>query len=158
TAATSSPARRRRCSTTSRPTWHSGSTCRCRRSRRRSCRSFSGSVGESVACTRQQTTVGMEAWNLQDWSLDSSSRLAAFGTQLIEVHDWLRAELARLRSGIGTRDLRAHCLTFCSAVTRHHTGEDSGAFVTLAADFPALRPVLAELVRDHEQVAEMLRV
>ncbi|MFD1046130.1 alpha/beta fold hydrolase [Kibdelosporangium lantanae] len=99
----------------------------------------------------------MEAWNHKDWSLESPSRLAAFGNQLIEVHDWLRGELVRLRSGIGTRDLRAHCLTFCSAVTRHHTGEDSGAFVTLAERFPELRPVLDELVRDHEQVSAMLR-
>jgi hemerythrin-like domain-containing protein len=85
--------------------------------------------------------------------------LAAFGTQLIEVHNWLRAELNRLRAGLdGPRqDLRAHCLTFCSAVTRHHTGEDSGAFVTLAEQFPDLRPVLAELAHDHEQVTEMLR-
>jgi hypothetical protein len=114
-------------------------------------------VAGSVACTRQQATVGMEAWNHRDRFLESPSRLAAFGNQLIEVHDWLRGELARLRTGIGTRDLRAHCLTFCSAVTRHHTGEDGGAFVTLGERFPALRPVLDELVRDHQQVSTMLR-
>jgi hypothetical protein len=85
--------------------------------------------------------------------------MAAFGVQLIEVHNWLRQELSRLRAGLdGPRtDLRAHCLTFCLAVTRHHTGEDGGAFVTLAERFPQLRPVLAELAHDHEQVSEMLR-
>ncbi|TCO56675.1 hemerythrin domain-containing protein [Actinocrispum wychmicini] len=89
--------------------------------------------------------------------MDSPGRLAAFGTQLTEVHNWLRTELSRVRSGIGARDLRAHCLTFCAAVTRHHTGEDTGAFVTLARHYPQLRPVLAELTRDHEQIAELLR-
>ncbi|MEH1011647.1 hypothetical protein V6U90_00745 [Micromonospora sp. CPCC 206060] len=59
-----------------------------------------------------------------------SDRLSAFGQELIEIHRWLREELARLRenveahltggadlptsdphtSGLRTRDLRAHCL------------------------------------------------
>ncbi|WP_219470670.1 hemerythrin domain-containing protein [Nonomuraea rhizosphaerae] len=86
-------------------------------------------------------------------------RLTAFGNQLIEVHLWLREELARLRDNpaAGTRELRAHCLAFCAAVTRHHTGEDRTAFPALAGQFPELRPVLEELARDHEQVAAIMR-
>ncbi|MER6510541.1 hemerythrin domain-containing protein [Nonomuraea sp. NPDC001636] len=92
---------------------------------------------------------------------EPARRLAAFGNQLIDVHLRLREELARLRETAGRggslRDLRTHCLTFCSAITTHHTGEDATAFPVLAAEFPELRPVLAELRRDHEQVAAILR-
>lgn len=91
-------------------------------------------------------------------------RLTAFGNQLIEVHLWLREELATLREDIDVRlsgggrarDLRAHCLTFCSALNRHHTGEDGGAFPELAEHFPELRPVLDELRRDHRLVEDSL--
>jgi hypothetical protein len=93
---------------------------------------------------------------------EPSERLTAFGNQLIEIHLWLREELAELRHSLGTpaagpRDLRAHCLTFCSALTRHHTGEDGGAFRVLAEQAPELRPVLAELAEDHRVVATLLR-
>ncbi|MFR9778210.1 hemerythrin domain-containing protein [Micromonospora sp. MS34] len=90
-------------------------------------------------------------------------RLTALGTQLIEIHDWLREELARLRAGLDspgggglTRELRAHCVGFCTALDRHHTGEDGGAFRVLADQAPELRPVLAELREDHEVVASIL--
>ncbi|MFB9200543.1 hemerythrin domain-containing protein [Nonomuraea spiralis] len=53
--------------------------------------------------------------------------------------------------------MRTHCLTFCSALTTHHTGEDDTAFPVLAAEFPDLRPVLEELRRDHVQVAALMR-
>jgi hemerythrin-like domain-containing protein len=90
---------------------------------------------------------------------ESDGRLTAFGNQLIEVHLWLREELARLRDdpSQGTRELRAHCLTFCAALSRHHTGEDATAFPALVEEFPELRPVLEELARDHEQVADIMR-
>ncbi|RSS58565.1 hemerythrin domain-containing protein [Streptomyces sp. WAC01280] len=96
---------------------------------------------------------------------EPGDRLAAFGNQLVDVHIWLREEIVRLRedvdsflSGDGDRpkDLRAHCLAFCTALTRHHTAEDQGVFPVLAAAYPALRPVLDELARDHEQVEEIL--
>ena len=75
----------------------------------------------------------------------------------MDIHLALREELASLREGGTSSDLRAHCLAFCAAVTRHHTGEDSGAFVLLAERHPELRPVIEELVRDHEAVADILR-
>ncbi|WP_433332300.1 hemerythrin domain-containing protein [Spirillospora sp. CA-294931] len=82
----------------------------------------------------------------------------AFGSQLIEVHAWLRDELAHLRDdvdayldggGVRPRELRAHCLTFCSALETHHTGEDHGAFPVLEDAYPELRPVLTQLRSDH---------
>jgi hypothetical protein len=93
-----------------------------------------------------------------------SGRLTALGTQLIEIHHWLREELAGLRASLDspggattlTRDLRAHCVGFCAALDRHHTGEDRGAFQALAEQAPELRPVLAELRADHRVVADLL--
>ncbi|MEU5884685.1 hemerythrin domain-containing protein [Spirillospora sp. NPDC047279] len=94
-----------------------------------------------------------------------NERLEAFGDQLIEVHDWLREELARLQDGVGAyldgtgarpRELRAHCLTFCSALERHHTGEDGTAFPALAERFPELRPVIEKLVQDHDLISGIL--
>ncbi|MFC0030583.1 hemerythrin domain-containing protein [Micromonospora chaiyaphumensis] len=95
-----------------------------------------------------------------------SGRLTALGTQLIEIHHWLREELARLRASLDspgggtaalTRELRAHCVGFCAALDRHHTGEDGRAFQALAEQAPELRPVLAELGADHRIVADLLR-
>ncbi len=108
----------------------------------------------------------MEAPEHRTTPLDTpDARLTGFGTQLIEVHLWLREELAALREdtdaylagGPRPRDLRAHCLTFCSALNRHHTGEDNTAFPELAGQFPGLRPVLEELRRDHQLVADSLQ-
>ncbi|GGR80391.1 hypothetical protein GCM10010169_25690 [Micromonospora fulviviridis] len=95
-----------------------------------------------------------------------SGRLTALGTQLIEIHHWLREELTRLRASLDSpdgggaalsRELRAHCVGFCAALDRHHTGEDGGAFQVLADQAPELRPVLAELSADHRIVADLLR-
>jgi hypothetical protein len=85
-----------------------------------------------------------------------SSRLQGFGNQLIEYHQRLRDQLDALREAAeptGT-DLIAHCLTFCAALTHHHTGEENGAFPVLAEEHPELRPVLEELSRDHVLIAE----
>ncbi|MEU2611972.1 hemerythrin domain-containing protein [Micromonospora sp. NPDC007271] len=95
-----------------------------------------------------------------------AGRLTTLGTQLIEIHHWLREELARLRvsldspgnAGTGlSLELRAYCVGFCAALDRHHTGEDGGAFRLLAEEAPELRPVLAELSADHQMVADLLR-
>ncbi|MET9064524.1 hemerythrin domain-containing protein [Streptosporangium sandarakinum] len=91
-------------------------------------------------------------------------RLAAFGNQLIEVHLQLREDLDRIRENLDShldggerpRMLWAHCMTFCSALTRHHTGEDGGAFPVLAERFPELRPVIEQLEHDHQMVTGIL--
>ncbi|MFE0027859.1 hemerythrin domain-containing protein [Amycolatopsis sp. NPDC059021] len=100
-----------------------------------------------------------------EYPLDPGGRPKALGHQLIEVHLLLREQLAELRADVESfldgragkpRSLRAHCLAFCSAVTRHHTGEDGEVFPALAQRFPELRPVLDELARDHRVVTGML--
>jgi Hemerythrin HHE cation binding domain len=92
--------------------------------------------------------------------------LRSFGQQLIDIHNSLRQDLAHLRAyadsyridgGDRPRELRTHCLAFCTAVRRHHIGEDGGAFRVLDRRFPDLSPVIEELGRDHEIVAGILR-
>ena len=79
-------------------------------------------------------------------------RLAALGNQLIEIHIELREHLRSLSGS-----LPAHCLAFCAAVHGHHTAEDTSVFPRVGREHPELAPVLAELERDHQQVAEILR-
>jgi hemerythrin-like domain-containing protein len=92
-------------------------------------------------------------------------RAVALGQHLIEVHRWLREQLDAIRAdatalgegrGIRATDLRTHCLTFCSILEHHHTGEDRQLFPFLAGQHPELGSVFEELVRDHGQVAEIL--
>jgi hemerythrin-like domain-containing protein len=97
---------------------------------------------------------------------EPSGRLMAFGNQLVDIHLSLREELARLRADVVSylaggggrpKDLRAHCLAFCSALSGHHTGEDGGAFPVLAERFPQLRPAITQLRHDHQLVADIQR-
>jgi hypothetical protein len=86
-----------------------------------------------------------------------NGRLTAFGNQLVESHIRLRELLSALRDGTYTGvDLQTHCLTFCSVLTAHHAAEDGSGFPVLGKHYPALRPVLDELSRDHQQIAEVL--
>lgn len=93
--------------------------------------------------------------------IEPSSRLEAFGNQLVQVHIALRERIEALREDLsgGARvvDLRAHCLSFCAALEQHHTAEDEGAFPVLSREHPELRPVLDELGRDHRIVSEALK-
>jgi hypothetical protein len=85
------------------------------------------------------------------------SRFRAYGQQLIEIHIGLRDMLADLREGfVPDAELGVHCLAFCAAVTRHHTGEDTGVFPLLAERHPGLRAFLAGLERDHQVIAGLL--
>jgi hypothetical protein len=76
----------------------------------------------------------------------------------VAVHDWLRAFVERLREDVSAPvdDLRTHCLAFCHALTRHHSGEDTDAFGVVRERFPSLGPVLDTLSRDHRQIEELL--
>lgn len=106
--------------------------------------------------------------------LDTSpaDRVRGLGDFLVESHDWLRDDLNGLRRQVdeliaggdaplsaGTPDLgrqmRTHCLEFCSALTQHHTGEDRGAFPLLAHRFPGLAPVVERLIEEHTVVARL---
>jgi hypothetical protein len=79
------------------------------------------------------------------------ARFAAFGTQLIAVHQRLRDMLDDLEDGVVLS-----CAGLCAAVTAHHTQEDREVFPLLAAEHPELRDFLGRLRRDHEVIAAML--
>jgi deazaflavin-dependent oxidoreductase (nitroreductase family) len=103
-----------------------------------------------------------------------AERVKGMGDWLVEVHAWLRQELNGLRrqvdrildgsadsvtierapSNLG-QELRAHCLNFCAALKRHHTGEDLATFPMLARQFPALAPALTKLGEEHAVVARL---
>jgi hypothetical protein len=85
-------------------------------------------------------------------------RFRAYGNQMIDTHMRLLDLLDDLRHGIAAADddLAVHCLAFCTAVTRHHTTEDTTVFPLLAERHPQLRDFLAELERDHLIIAGIL--
>ncbi|MFD1935210.1 nitroreductase/quinone reductase family protein [Nonomuraea mangrovi] len=87
-------------------------------------------------------------------------RVRAFGDELVRVHGWLRAELAKVRKGAGGgrglgEELRAHCLTFCEALHFHHGAEDGVAFPYLEETHPELAQALDRLRREHVVVARL---
>ncbi|MFG3708145.1 LLM class flavin-dependent oxidoreductase [Micromonospora sp. NPDC047670] len=99
---------------------------------------------------------------------------------LVDVHDGLRAELARLydlveqvgaglvdagtaRSHINTMTIRqnkwtlgTYCESYCRVVTTHHTLEDRGIFPHLRAGDPRLAPVLDRLEQEHHAIHDVL--
>ena len=71
---------------------------------------------------------------------EPDGRVGASGNRLAQVHVWLRDELQAFRENVDSfldggagrpRDLRARCLSFCTASGRHHGGEDGVAFPSL---------------------------
>jgi hypothetical protein len=102
------------------------------------------------------------------------------GGHLIEVHDHLRAELARVRdlvrqvregaadaasarSAINEMTLRqndwslgAYCASYCRFVTGHHMLEDEAVFPHLRASEAGLGPVLDRLTDEHKIIHRVL--
>jgi hypothetical protein len=101
--------------------------------------------------------------------LPAPDRAAALSEQLVDVHRALRERLTSLRQeaagGTGYRaadattgeDLLSHCLSFCTAIQTHHTGEDSQLLPALRAAAPELATVIDNLIEDHAVVAGILR-
>jgi len=87
--------------------------------------------------------------------IDTARRM---GDWIVEVHDWLRAELKEMRAELDCatpRRLSLRCAGFCAALTRHHTGEGANIFPMLGERFPALEPTLAKLDEEHVVVARL---
>ncbi len=104
----------------------------------------------------------------------------AAGQHLVEVHDHLRAELARVRdlvdqvaagamdagaarSHIHTMTLRqnnwtvgTYCESYCRVVTMHHTLEDQAMFPRLRRGDPRLAPVVDRLEKEHHAIHDVL--
>jgi iron-sulfur cluster repair protein YtfE (RIC family) len=104
----------------------------------------------------------------------------AAGQHLIDVHDYLRSELAQLRqlveqvaagnsspnavrSYINRMTIRQNnwtlgtfCETYCRTVTNHHMLEDRSVFPHLRRREADLAPVIDRLEYEHEQIHELL--
>src|SRR4249920_1567326 len=109
-----------------------------------------------------------------------SRRGRVIGAHLIEVHDHLRAELARVRdlirqvregavdadrarSAINEMTMRqndwalgAYCATYCRFVTGHHMLEDEAVFPHLRAQEAGLGPVIDRLTDEHKIIHQVL--
>lgn len=89
--------------------------------------------------------------------------LGAWGDELAVIHDAFRRELATVRqevrdnagSTLGAQ-LRINCLHVCRGLAHHHTTEDAEMLPVLDEKHPELRPVVAQLRREHEEIARLL--
>ncbi|MEV7186643.1 hemerythrin domain-containing protein [Kitasatospora sp. NPDC093102] len=94
----------------------------------------------------------------------STGRTAALSLQLSRAHQDLRHRLADVRASLGRprrpdgddNGLLAHCLAFCTALTNHHQGEDTGLFAQLLRERPDLAPTVGKLVEDHGLITHIL--
>jgi iron-sulfur cluster repair protein YtfE (RIC family) len=104
----------------------------------------------------------------------------AAGQHLVDVHDQLRAELARVRdlveqvvggavdAGAARSQIQAmtlrqnnwtvgtYCESYCRVVTVHHTLEDQTLFPRLRRGDPRLVPVVDRLQREHHAIHDVL--
>ncbi len=109
-----------------------------------------------------------------------TARGRMIGAHLIEVHDHLRAELARVRELVrqvreGTADaggarskinemtmrqndwaLGAYCASYCRFVAGHHMLEDEAVFRHLRASEAGLGPVVDRLTDEHKIIHQVL--
>lgn len=109
-----------------------------------------------------------------------SGRGRAAARHLIDVHDHLRGELARVRDlieqvrsgAIGAAEARsainqmamrqntwtlgAYCASYCRIVTGHHTLEDEAIFPHLRAREPGIAPVIDRLAQEHGVIHKVL--
>lgn len=94
----------------------------------------------------------------------SRDRLEAWGRELRLVHRELRTRIERLREQVFrgetdtelAEDLRLFCLSFCGALSSHHTAEDTRLFPHVLAAHPGLSPVVDRLMEDHRMLAALI--
>jgi iron-sulfur cluster repair protein YtfE (RIC family) len=114
-----------------------------------------------------------QAWRHRNgrssFPLATPDRVAALSEQLIHVHQALRERLTSLRQEAAgdtgpvaadaalPEDLLSHCLSLCTAIHTHHSGEDDQLLPALRAAAPELAPVIDNLIEDHDLVAGILR-
>ncbi|MBO3735409.1 hemerythrin domain-containing protein [Glycomyces niveus] len=92
-----------------------------------------------------------------------TDRLVAFSTQLRNVHQRLRKALDLARRSIdgefddaAGQDLLLYCRGFCAALSGHHRSEDGGLFPQVIAEHPGLKPVIANLMSDHNMLEHLI--
>ncbi|WP_081913553.1 hemerythrin domain-containing protein [Glycomyces sp. NRRL B-16210] len=105
---------------------------------------------------------GRRASEETDISSDTD-RLVAFSAQLRAVHQRLRQALDLARRSVDGefedspgQDLLVFCRGFCSALSGHHRSEDGGLFPQILAEHPELKPVVANLMSDHNMLEHLI--
>ena len=92
------------------------------------------------------------------------TRLVAWAHELRTVHARLREALSLVHGmvdgedtdpGVMT-DLLLFCRGFCTALTRHHEGEDRHLFPAIAAEHPELEDTLRQLTQDHSLMSYLI--
>lgn len=92
------------------------------------------------------------------------TRLVAWSSELRRVHRRMRDALQIARASVesgesadtATRELLLYCHGFCTALSRHHEGEDRQLFPAIAAAYPGLRETLDALTRDHSMISYLI--
>ena len=128
-------------------------------------------VGASVAC-RRQTVPGVEAPHPKEdarcahptlrphMTEGEHIRIIAWAHELRAVHRRLREALELVRTAgtdpAAARDLLLYCRGFCTALTRHHEGEDRHLFPAVAATHPELAETLRKLTQDHSMMSHLI--
>ncbi|MEU6755169.1 nitroreductase/quinone reductase family protein [Streptomyces sp. NPDC046685] len=87
--------------------------------------------------------------------------------RLLNIHGWLRTELALVRqlaaeeeargkpiTSLGLQ-LRQHCLAFCHSLESHHHGENGGLFPLLEEKAPQMREFIERMLVEHEVIARL---
>ncbi len=102
----------------------------------------------------------------------SEGTAANLADKLVEIHGWLRTELAQVKAdteayfaansgtdvpppvGLGLQ-IRQHCLAFCESLDFHHSGEDAVMLPALEQQHPELADTIARLRAEHATVARI---
>ncbi|KRE39407.1 cation-binding protein [Janibacter sp. Soil728] len=88
------------------------------------------------------------------------TRLVAWAHELRAVHARLREALDLVRAAGEdpevARDLLVYCRGFCTALTRHHEGEDRHLFPAIASEHPELADTLRRLSQDHSMMSHLV--
>ncbi|MCS7479610.1 nitroreductase/quinone reductase family protein [Umezawaea endophytica] len=92
--------------------------------------------------------------------LTRTAAVTTFADKLVEVHTWLREQIREIQAEAGAPaglkpQLRQHCLTFCEALTFHHTSEDDHVFPGIATHHTHLADTLDQLREEHKTVARI---
>ncbi|TKG71628.1 nitroreductase/quinone reductase family protein [Prauserella endophytica] len=101
------------------------------------------------------------------WTTEPAE-VTTLAAKLVEIHTWLRAQLAELRAqadeyfaqpagrppGLSLR-LRQHCLAFCEGLHFHHGGEEAVLLPNLEREYPHLREAIARLRAEHGTVSRI---
>ncbi|MER6250821.1 nitroreductase/quinone reductase family protein [Streptomyces sp. NPDC001584] len=99
---------------------------------------------------------------------EAASGEGGIAGKLLDVHGWLRAQLALVRElareepqgeGAGAASLglqlRQHCLAFCHALEFHHRSEDAALFPFLEQQHPHMRGFFRRVGSEHRVIARL---